>query len=198
LPSWLRFAVRLGIGGIRPMGLVGRHVKGVPAGRKARLPISPVVVAAAYLALLIHANAVSAAAFINIVTPAITLSPTPTDYANDYAEATGAGGMSVKVKTNSPNGLVLMVRSSGTPQIASDDLLVRTLTPPGTGGSSLVTYTPLGTINLNLWSTGVAQGPFIIVQMDVRIRNLFGYGDAGGAGGSTSYTNTLTFTVMEP
>ena len=179
------------------MRLVGRHVKGIPAERAARLPISAAVVATACLALLIHANAVSAAAFINIVTPAITLAPTPTDYANDYVEATGASGMSVKVKTNSPNGLVLMVRASGTPQIASGDLLVRTLTPPGTGGSSLVTYTPLGMINLNLWSTGVAQGPFIVVVMDVRIQNLFGYGDAG-AGGSTSYTNTLTFTVMEP
>jgi hypothetical protein len=149
------------------------------------------------LGLLNPSGPASAAAFINIVTPAITLAPTPTDYANDYVEATGVDGMSVKVKTNSPNGLVLMVRSSGSPQIASGDLLVRTLTPPGTGGSSLVTYTPLGTINLNLWSTGVAQGPFIVVQMDIRIRNLFGYGDAG-AGGTTSYTNSVTFTVMEP
>jgi hypothetical protein len=40
----------------------------------------------------------SAAAFINIVTPAITLAPTPTDYANDYVEATGVDGMSVKVR----------------------------------------------------------------------------------------------------
>ena len=149
------------------------------------------------VALLAHARLTSAAAFINIVTPALTLAPTPTDYANDYVEATGPDGMAVKVKTNSPNGLILMVRSSGSPQIASSDLLVRTLTPPGTGGSSLITYTPLGVTNLNLWSTGVAQGPFIVVQMDVRIRNLFGYGDAGAVG-TTSYTNTLTFTVIEP
>jgi len=139
----------------------------------------------------------SATAFINIVTPALTLTPTPTDYANDFVEATGPAGVAVKVKTNSPNGLILMVRSSGTTQIASSDLLVRTMTPPGTGGSALITYTPLGATNLNLWSTGVAQGPFVVVQMDVRIRNLFGYGDAGAAG-TTSYTNTLTFTVFEP
>jgi hypothetical protein len=71
------------------------------------------------------------------------------------------------------------------------------MTPPGTGGSTLITYTPLGATNLNLWSTGVVQGPFVVVQMDVRIRNLFGYVDAGAAG-TTSYTNTLTFTVFEP
>jgi hypothetical protein len=149
------------------------------------------------LARLASADAASAAAFINIVNPAITLTPTPTDYANDYVEVTGASAISVKVKTNSPNGLILMVRSSGATQIASNDLLVRTLTLPGTGGTSLVTYTPLGATNLNLWSTGVAQGPFVVVLMDVRVRNLFGYGDAGAAG-TTSYTNALTFTVVEP
>ena len=149
------------------------------------------------LALVAHVRVASATAFINLVTPALTLTPTPTDYANDYVEATGPSGVQVKVKTNSPNGLILMVRSSGSPQIASSDLLVRTTTPPGTGGSTLVTYTPLGATNLNLWSTGVVQGPFVVVQMDVRIRNLFGYGDAGAAG-TTSYTNTLTFTVFEP
>src|SRR5262249_15913827 len=141
-------------------------------GRGSPARVSAPATAFLALALLVSAQSVSAAAFINIVTPALTLTPTPADYANDYVEATGGAGLLIKVKTNSPNGLILMVRSSGSPQIASSDLLARTLTQPGTGGASLVTYTELGATNLNLWSTGVAQGPFTTVQMDVRIRNL--------------------------
>jgi hypothetical protein len=136
--------------------------------------------------------------FIDIVDSALTLTPTPTDYENDYVEATGAAGMAIKVKNNSSAGLVLMVRSaSAAPAIALGDLLVRTSTPPGTGGTSLITYTPLGATHLNLWSTGVTQGPFIVVDMDVRIRNLFSYDDANG-GATTPYVNTLVFTVIEP
>ena len=150
--------------------------------------------------LLIAAWASPAAAtpFLDVVDAAITLRPTPTDYANDYVEATGAAGLAVKVKNNGSTGLVLMVRSaSATPAIATSDFLVRTLTPPGPGGASLITYTPLAATNLNLWSTGAPQGPFLVVDMDIRVLNLFAYTDAGGAG-TTSYTNTLVFTVIEP
>jgi len=136
--------------------------------------------------------------FIDIVDSALTLAPTPTDYENDYVEATGAAGIAIKVKNNSSTGLVLMVRSaSATPAIAPGDLLVRTATPPGTGGTSLIAYTPLTAANLNLWSTGVTQGPFVVVDMDVRIRNLFNYDDVNGSA-TTSYVNTLVFTVFEP
>jgi hypothetical protein len=140
---------------------------------------------------------VTAAPFINILDDAVVLAPTPDDYTNDYVEATGAAGLGVKVKNTSSTGLTLLVRSAtASPGIAVGDLLVRTLTPPGTGGVSLTTYTVLGATNLNLWSTGVPQGPFMQVDMDIRIRNLFNY-DADGTYG-TSYTNTLIFTVIEP
>ena len=139
-----------------------------------------------------------AAPFINIVNDALVLTPTPTDYANDYVEATGAAGLAVKVKNTSTNGLMLLVRaSSAAPSIAPGDLLVRTLTPPGVGGTTLSTYTVLGPTNMTLWTSGVPQGPFIEVDMDVRIRNLYNYDDTGSVG-TTPYTNTLIFTVIEP
>ncbi len=168
---------------------IGTH-PGTPRG---------MVTLALALALLVGSTRLARATpFISIVGQAITLTPTPSDYANDFVEVTGAAGMGVKVKNNATTGVVLMVRSaSATPAIAIGDLLVRTMTPPGTGGTSLTTYTPLTATNLNLWSTGVTQGPFVTVDMDVRIRNLFTYADAAGAG-TTLYTNTLVFTVVEP
>ncbi len=152
--------------------------------------------AALALALMFSASTACAEVFINIISNAITLTPTPSDYANDSVEATGLAGIRIKVKTNSPTGMLLMVRSgSGTPAIALADLLVRTMTAPGPGGFTLTAYTPLGLANLNLWSTAVSQAPFYLVDTDVRIRNLFNYDDAPSAG-TTSYTNTLIFTVV--
>ena len=82
--------------------------------------------------------AASANALIQIVDAAITLSPNATDYTNDYVEATGAAGIDVDVKTNSTGGLTLLVRcADASPQITLADLLVRTATAPGTGGSSM-------------------------------------------------------------
>jgi hypothetical protein len=139
-----------------------------------------------------------AAPFISIVTDAITLIPTPTDYVNDYVEATGAAGIGVKVKNTSSSGLHLLVRSaSASPPIALGDLLVRTLTAPGAGGVTSSAYTPLSATTLALWSSGVPQGPFVQVNVDLRIRNLWSYDDTGTVG-TTLYTNTLIFTVVEP
>lgn len=146
---------------------------------------------------LVHGNAI-AAPFINILDNALVITPTPTDYERDYVEVTGAAGLGIKVKTNSSTGMMVMVRSSSAnPAIRAGDFLVRTLTPPGRGGTTLSTYTTLGPSNLTLWTTGVAQPPFAQVDMDIRIRNLFNYGDAAIAG-TTGYTNTLIFTVIEP
>jgi hypothetical protein len=158
----------------------------------------PAIAACVAVLLALASTKAGATPFIDIVDSAITLAPTPTDYGNDYVEASGLAGMAIKVKNNATTGLVLMVRLAGGAQgIALGDLLVRTMSPPGTGGTSLTAYTPLGLTNLNLWSTSVQQGPFFTVDMDVRIRNLFSYGDAAGAT-TTSYTNTLVFTVIEP
>lgn len=147
---------------------------------------------------LVRGPSAEAAAFINVLVPTLNLVPTPTDYENDYVEAVGPAGIILKVKSTSSAGMVLLVRSAdASPQIALDDLLVRTLTPPGVGGVSLTSYTPLTPSNLTLWSTGVAQGPFMNVQMDVRIRSLSKYDDGVG-GATTPFQNSLIFTVMEP
>lgn len=138
----------------------------------------------------------SAVALIQITDPAITLTPNATDYSNDYVEATGAAGIDVAVKTNSTGGMALMVRcADAAPQIALADLLVRTATAPGAGGSSIASYTAITAANQNLWTTGAVQHTFLTVTTDVRVQNLINYNDATG-GGTTDYTNTLTYTVV--
>lgn len=140
--------------------------------------------------------AASANALVQILDPALTLSPTATDYENDYVEATGASGLRVRVKTNSSTGLLLKVRCPDpAPQIALTDFLVRTQTPAGAGGSALASYTEISATDQDLWSTGTSQHPWLTVTTDIRIQNLINYDDAVGAG-VTSYTNTLLYTIV--
>lgn len=134
--------------------------------------------------------------FLSVIDNAVTLAPSATDYSNDYVEITGASGLRVEVKTNSATGLVLYVKcADAAPQIRLSDFLVRTLTAPATGGTSMTSYTTIAATDQALWSSGVALGPFTQVNLDIRIRNLSAYTDAPG-GSTTGYTNTLTFTVI--
>lgn len=156
------------------------------------------LVAIAVATLIVCAPSWAAEAFIHINTPSLVLVPSLQDYANDYVDATGVAGIGVKVKTNNPTGLILKVRSSGVGNtLLLGDLMLRTLTPAGAGGVALAAWTPLALTDLNLWSIGVAQGPFLNVTTDLRIRNLGSYDDAAGAG-TTSYYHTLVFTVVTP
>ncbi|HTK30488.1 MAG TPA: hypothetical protein VL332_00890 [Candidatus Saccharimonadaceae bacterium] len=141
------------------------------------------------------ASAKATVAQINILTPALVLAPTATDYANNFVEAAGASGLQVQVKSNSITGMSLSVRSSGAPQIALADFLVRTTTDPGPLGFRRSTYTALPTTDLLMWSTLVRVNGWRTVTTDVRLQNIFNYNDAGGAG-TTSYTNTLTYTLV--
>ncbi len=139
--------------------------------------------------------AANANAMIQILDPAVTLTPTPTDYTNDYVEAAGASGLRVQVKTNSSTGLVLKLRCpDAAPQIALADLFIKTATAPGTGGTSLPVYTNISNVDQDLWSTGASQHAWAIVTTDLRIQNLINYNAA--AVGTTNYTNTLTDTVV--
>lgn len=134
--------------------------------------------------------------FMQVLSPAVTLTPTPADYAQDYVEITGSSGIQLRIKTNDPVGMAILVRvADPSPQIAMNDFLVRTTTGPGPGGASLATYTPIRYTNMFLWSTGSELAPFFNVSTDIRIRNLVNYNDSQGAG-STAYTNTLVFTVI--
>lgn len=138
----------------------------------------------------------SANAVLQILDPTFNIVPTAFDYTNDFAEATGAAGLRVRLKSNSSSGCVLYVRcGDASPQIALADLLVKTQTAPGVGGSSVTTYTAITASDQALWSTGVAQIAFVEVDTDIRVQNLFAYPDAMAAG-TTSYTNNLTYTVV--
>ena len=150
------------------------------------------------LALLPPGLARAASLFLQVDTPAVTLTPASGDYARDYVEVTGASGIQLRIKTNDPVGMSILVRCPDpAPQIALNDFLVRTLTPPGNGGSALSTYTPIQATNLSLWSTGNMLAPFFVVSTDVRVRNLIGY-NASPTAGTTAYTNSLVFTVVSP
>jgi hypothetical protein len=140
----------------------------------------------------------AASLFLQVMSQAVTLTPTPTDYLRDYVEVTGSSGILLRIKTNDPVGMSIFVRCSDpAPQIALNDFLVRTTTGPGVGGGSLAAYTPIQATNLFLWSTGGELAPFFNVTTDIRVRNLMRYGDSPGAG-TTGYTNTLVFTVVSP
>jgi len=140
--------------------------------------------------------AAQATAMVQILDPAVTLTPNATDYDNDYVEITGASGLRVRVKTNCTTGMGLLVRcDDATPQIALADLLVRTQTPAGGAGSTMSSYNAITAVDQALWSTTVAAHAWTTVTTDVRVQNLFAYDDAGSAG-TTAYTNTLTYTVV--
>jgi hypothetical protein len=140
--------------------------------------------------------AASASAKIDVLDLTLTLSPSAADYDNEYVEAAGIAGLRVRLKTNSTSGCVLKIKCVDiVPQIALADLLVKTATAAGTGGSTLSAYAAVTGVDQNLWSTTVPQSAWKTVTTDVRVQNLFNYNDAVG-GGTTDYTNTLTYTVI--
>jgi hypothetical protein len=130
---------------------------------------------------------------ITISDASVTLSPGQTDYEAGYVEATGAAGIEVQVTTDNPSGLILYVRcDDGTPEITLTDLLVRS----ATAGTLMPSYTAITGTDQALWSVAdsVTNEP---VDTDIRIQGLWSYSDAAG-GGATPYTNTLTYTVVDP
>lgn len=140
--------------------------------------------------------AASAHAKIQIIDATLTLTPTPTDYDNEFVEATGANGLRVQVKTNSSTGMALLVRcDDAVPQIALADLTFKTATAPGGAGGSIAAYTPMTAVDQTLWETTLRQSPWLTVTTDIRVDNLFNYEDGIG-GGTTDYTNTLTYSVI--
>ena len=168
--------------------------------RTAEAPLRAAAFAAALgvAGSMLPAPVAAAGLFLQVDTPSVALTPTPTDYVQDYVEVTGLSGIQLRVKTNDPVGMSVLVRCSDpAPQIALNDFLVRTLTAPGAGGTALATYTPIQSTNLFLWSTGSTLAPFYLVSTDIRIRNLIQYDDTA-AGGVTRYSNTLVFTVVSP
>ena len=134
---------------------------------------------------------------VQVLDPVITPVPNATDYSNDYVEVTGASGLRVRVKANSTTGMILKIR-------CPDATLADRISPtwscgrrprPARAASTMASYTAITGVDQNLWSTGTSQGAWATVTTDVRVQNLFNYNDAVG-GGTTSYSNTLTYTVV--
>jgi hypothetical protein len=133
---------------------------------------------------------------LSVLDPAITLTPTTTDYDNGYVDAAGASGIRVNVKTNSSTGAALLIScQDASPQIALADLLVRTQTPPQGGGTRIASYTPIAATDQTLWSSTTSIHGWLAVTTDVRIQNLMNYDDLS-APGATDYTNTLTYSIV--
>jgi hypothetical protein len=140
--------------------------------------------------------AAQAVSLIDVLDPTLTLSPTTTDYNNNYVEATGASGLRVRVQTNSTTGMAVYLKcADASPQITLADLLVRTQTASPTGSATMAAYTAISAANQMLWSCSTAQHAWITVTTDVRVQNLMNYNDAAAAG-ATNYTNTITYTVL--
>jgi hypothetical protein len=133
---------------------------------------------------------------INVLDASITLSPGQTDYEAGYDAAEGASGIDVRVRTDNAAGLELKVKcDDASPEIALADLFFKTQTTPGSGGSSQSTYIAMEATDQTLWSSGVAEPGWKTVQADIKVEQLWTYPDGAG-GGVTTYTNTLTFTVV--
>jgi hypothetical protein len=133
---------------------------------------------------------------LQVNTPSITLAPTLTDYAQDFVERTGSAGIQLSVRTSTRFVMSILMRCpDAAPRIALSDLLVRTPTPAGPGGAALSSYTPVSATNISLWSGLRSVAQFQTVSTDIRIRNLGNYDDSPFPG-TTSYTNTLVFTVV--
>ncbi len=139
--------------------------------------------------------AAEATATITITDASITLSPNQANYEAGYVVAEGAAGIAVQVQTNSSTGMVLSVKcADATPEIALTDLMFRTQTSPGGGGTSQAVYTDITAVDQTLWTTDTVQETGLAVDTDIRVENLWAYSDAAG-GGKTTYTDQLTFTV---
>jgi hypothetical protein len=142
--------------------------------------------------------AVAQSLSLQVDTPAVTLTPTLADYAQDYVESTGASGIQLRVRTSFLYRVSILVRCADvSPRIALNDLLVRTPTAAGPGGSALSSYTALQPTNLSLWSGYRNLVQLQPVSTDIRIRNL-GFYDDSPFPGTTTYVNTLVFTVVSP
>jgi hypothetical protein len=129
---------------------------------------------------------------ITIVDGSVTLSPNQTDYETGYVEVTGMAGIRVRVSTDNAAGLILYVRCDDvSPAIPLNDLLVKS----ATAGTLIASYTAITGADQALWSTGGTVTNQNI-DTDVRIQNLWNLSDAAG-GGTTAYTNTLTYTVVD-
>jgi hypothetical protein len=149
-------------------------------------------------ALVLCAAPARAQLEIRVDDPAITLTPTPADYNQDFVDATGSNGIRLRVKAQLGGCQVFVRCSDAAPEIALNDLMVRTSAAPGLGGTAMSVFTPVTAVNQTLWSSALSLPGFSTqLVCDVRVRNLMNYNDSPMVG-TTAYQNTLTFTIISP
>jgi hypothetical protein len=133
---------------------------------------------------------------IEILDATVTLSPTQTDYEAGYAQVLGASGIDVRIRTNSSTGAILKVMcADASPEITLTDLLFKTQTAAGGSGTTQSTFTAITASDQDLWTTTTTSPTYTTIQTDIRVQNLWNYPDPG-TGGTTAYTNTLTYTIV--
>jgi len=134
----------------------------------------------------------SSTSSISIVDAQVYLAPTTGDYDLGYVTAEGVSGIRVQVTTDNPAGAILYVKCvDASPEIVLNDLLVKS----STNGSLIAAYTAITSSDQALWSKASTFTDYP-VDTDVKIQNIWNYSDAAG-GGTTDYTNTLTYTIVE-
>jgi hypothetical protein len=108
----------------------------------------------------------------------------------------GASGIDVRIRTNSSTGAILKVMcADASPEITLTDLLFKTQTAAGGSGTTQSTFTAITASDQDLWTTTTTSPTYTTIQTDIRVQNLWDYPDPG-AGGTTAYTNTLTYTIV--
>jgi hypothetical protein len=129
---------------------------------------------------------------ITIVDAQIYFTPTAGDYAVGYMNGEGKDGIRVNVTTDNPTGTILYIKcDDASPEIALADLLIKT----ASNGAIITSYAAITDSDQALWSRPVPLTDFP-VKTDVQIESIWNYSDAAG-GGTTDYTNTITFTIVE-
>jgi len=133
---------------------------------------------------------------VEILDATVALSPTQTNYEAGYVELLGASGIDVRIRTNSSTGASLKVKcSDASPQITLTDLLFKTQTAAGGSGTTQNTFAAITASDQDLWTTTTTSPTYTTIQTDIRVQNLWDYPDPG-TGGTTAYTNTLTYTIV--
>ena len=129
---------------------------------------------------------------ITIVDPEVYFTPTAGDYTVGYMNGEGKDGIRVNVTTDNPTGVILYIKcDDASPEIALSDMKIKTASV----GSIISSYTAITASDQALWSRPVPLVDFP-VKTDVQLESIWEYPDAA-AGGTTDYTNTLTFTIVE-
>jgi hypothetical protein len=108
------------------------------------------------------------------------------DYAADFKS--NASLIGFKVRTNSTAGLTVSVKGAASPTLLNGDIVL-------TSDDTITSALTLGTTAATIWANAVNIDELPVannVNLGVRVNNLHRYTSTG----ASTYSNTLTFTVL--